>query len=81
MQAQAIEQINSFEYFHNLPSPSGLDDIAGITVPHLADLIARCVDLDLLFPADEDNNEVRPIPLVFVLVLTCRLVERLNQRT
>ncbi|KAG8963451.1 hypothetical protein FRC05_004724 [Tulasnella sp. 425] len=58
--AQAIEQINSFEYFHNLPLPSGINNNAGVDLPPLADLITCCIDLDLLFPMDEAEKEDGP---------------------
>lgn len=61
-QAWVIEQINSFEYFHNLPLPSGMSNDAGVTLPPLADLIAHCVDLDLLFPTEEAEKVVMPVP-------------------
>ncbi|KAG8915273.1 hypothetical protein FRC00_005983 [Tulasnella sp. 408] len=48
----SIDQINSSEYFRHIPSPNA-NAIPGITLPHLSDLIIRCVDLDLLFPVEE----------------------------
>ncbi|KAG9040400.1 hypothetical protein FS837_000688 [Tulasnella sp. UAMH 9824] len=53
---QAIEQANSAEYFRHIPSPH-LNGINGIVLPHLADLIICCVDLDVLFPLETTDNQ------------------------
>ncbi|KIO17904.1 hypothetical protein M407DRAFT_32418, partial [Tulasnella calospora MUT 4182] len=54
--AQTIEKINTFEYFRDLPSLKDLDNVNGISLPHISDLITCCVELDLLFPVEPPES-------------------------
>lgn len=41
-----------------------MNAIPGIALPHLSDLIIRCIDLDLLFPVEEIGSPVRLLSYV-----------------